>query len=373
MRVLVLWADPKSANLGVRVLAEGMASLARLAWGDDTLVDYQDFGPGPSEIGFGGRTIVRDLLTPSGPIATKLSRYDLILDSGAGDSFTDLYGLKRLLILHYAHRRSTRMGAQLILGPQTIGPFSSALSRTIGRASLARTTAVFARDSRSADFATRLGGQPLSSTDVVFALPPPARREQRDVIVNVSGLLWNGHVGVNAGSYRRALSRLVESLLLRGRSVSLLAHVLDNPSDDNDIPAVRELAARFGDIETLIPADLQTARELVANANLVIGSRMHACLNALSTGTPAIAWAYSRKFAPLMGDLGWPLSIDLQDGGDMTAKTLAILDDPGTDLVALAARLRSVAQRRLAITIDDLRSVANDRPRVAEETGGAAL
>ena len=44
----------------------------------------------------------------------------------------------------------------------------------------------------------------------------------------------------------------------------------------------------------------------------MIGSRMHACLNALSVGTPAIPLAYSRKFAPLLGDLGWAHVVDLR-------------------------------------------------------------
>ena len=35
-----------------------------------------------------------------------------------------------------------------------------------------------------------------------------------------------------------------------------------------------------------VPADLDDARAVIKGANVVIGARMHACLNALSTGTP---------------------------------------------------------------------------------------
>ncbi len=66
-----------------------------------------------------------------------------------------------------------------------------------------------------------------TSTDVVFALAePPRRGEIRDVIVNISGLLWSGSRHVNsAKKYRNEIIRLVAGLQDRGgREVTLLAH-----------------------------------------------------------------------------------------------------------------------------------------------------
>jgi colanic acid/amylovoran biosynthesis protein len=353
-RVLVLWADSRSANLGVRVLAEGMASLARMAWGSDATVDFQDFGPGDSAIGFGGRNIIRDIGRDDGPIASKLRQYDVVLDSGAGDSFASIYGPKRLAIMRYSQRRAARLSVPLILGPQTIGPFESPLSRSVGAATLRDARQVHARDHVSQQKAAELGGMALLSTDVVFALPNPEPARKRDVIVNVSGLLWNSDAHGSASAYRRQVIELVNGLISRGRDVSLLAHVLDNPTSDNDVPAVRAAAAAVGDrVEVVVPHDLPHARSILANAELVIGSRMHACLNALSTGTTAIPWAYSRKFAPLMNDLGWHHTIELRTEPRPADATLRILDrDPGR---LSAATLRDTARARLKGTAEAMR------------------
>jgi len=353
MKVLVLWAGDTSANLGVRVLAEGMAALARQAWGEATEVDFQDYGPGNSLIGFGGRTILRDLARGQGPIKNKLRHYDVILDSGAGDSFADIYGLKRLASMNYAHRISSKLGIPVVLGPQTVGPFNTALGRFLGKDSISRMASVFPRDTASAEYATVLGRRAdARSTDVVFALPQPSATVRRDVLVNVSGLLWRGDSHIRSEKYREQVHSLVEGLLSTGRQVSLLAHVLDNPTQDNDVPPVLEVAGKYGrDVTVLIPKDLSEARSMISSSEIVIGSRMHACLNALSTGVPAIPWAYSRKFAPLMKDLGWTAGFDLRSEELPAQGTLDFLAETDPGVLRLAAhKVRAEAELRLSET-----------------------
>ena len=74
VRVLVLWADGQSANFGVRVLADGMKTLARMAWGVAVEVDLQDFGAGDSDVSFGTRSISHDIGRSHGPIKNKLKQ-----------------------------------------------------------------------------------------------------------------------------------------------------------------------------------------------------------------------------------------------------------------------------------------------------------
>lgn len=365
MKVLVLWADNRSANLGVRVLAQGMAELAKRAWGDDVTVDFQDFAQGESKTAFGGRAIVKDLWHADGPIKSRLRDFDLVLDSGAGDSFTDIYGYKRLLTMSYVQRSARALRIPLVMGPQTIGPFTTFAGRYLGRTTLRNAASINARDTASARFAQTLG-YPVdtTSTDVVFALPRTTALKTRDVLINVSGLLWNTNPHVDAASYRANLTKLCGDLLNAGRTISLLAHVLDNPTQDNDVPAVRELAASLNrDVEVLIPQDLQHAREVLSSANLVIGSRMHACLNALSVGTPAIPWAYSRKFAPLMSDLGWHVGVDLKTDMSPAETTVAILGEKSLrDLTSSVDTVLESARTKLDTSIAALQSISVPSP-----------
>ena len=76
---------------------------------------------------------------------------------------------------------------------------------------------------------------------------------------------------------------------------------------------MKELCSRVG-IRAVVPSSLEDARKQLACAGVVVGARMHASLNAISQGTPCVPLAYSRKFGPLMDDLGWDLYCDLRSG-----------------------------------------------------------
>ena len=357
---MVLWADGRSGNYGVRVLAAGMAYLARAAWGPSVEVNLQNFSAGDSDVSFGGKSVARDIGRSNGPIKSKLRQYDIILDSGAGDSFSDIYGIKRLAIMVYVQHVACKLGIPLALGPQTIGPFNTTLGRSAARRSLNIIDTIIARDSQSAHYAQMLGRKvDATSTDVVFALPDPARCEPRDIVVNISGLLWSGDRHVDSVRYRREIFELVAGLQRSGREVSLLAHVVGHNRDD-DVHAIQEFQLGYaGEVEAIFPTSLDQVRSILASANLVIGSRMHACLNALSSGTPAIAWAYSRKFAPLMSDIGWGYILDLTNPQISPAtETLDLIASVAqTEFEDMVHTVRGRAREKLTTTVLALRNV----------------
>jgi hypothetical protein len=83
---------------------------------------------------------------------------------------------------------------------------------------------------------------------------------------------------------------------------------------------------------------------------------MHAWLNAISVGTPAGFWAYSRKFAPLLADGGWHHGFDLRSDSDVANRTLALLDGVGgaRDGWGLES-VRAAASARVQLAVDELR------------------
>ncbi|GEK21322.1 polysaccharide pyruvyl transferase family protein [Cellulomonas xylanilytica] len=329
MRVLVAWSDDRSRNLGVRALAHGSAALARRAFGDDCEVEFQNFGKGASPVPVGSlRSLAREHLDRH-QVRDWLASFDLVVDTRSGDSFADIYGTKRLATMSAFADLARRAKVPVVLGPQTIGPFGSRVGRAIARHSMRTATLTMARDPASAAAAHDLGRDvDVLTTDVVFALPAPARTHTRDVLLNVSGLLWDGSPHVDGPTYRRTVDTLTTRLLAAGRRVTLLAHVLDSPLADNDVPAVQDVARAHPEVDVAIPTDLDDVRSIIASSELVIGSRMHACLNALSIGVPALPLAYSRKFAPLLDSLGWSSTVDLRTSSDPAGEVLAHLDDP---------------------------------------------
>ncbi|MCY1673811.1 polysaccharide pyruvyl transferase family protein [Pseudarthrobacter sp. SL88] len=356
-RVLVLWADESSSNLGVRVLAEGAESLARRAWGDDIEVDFQSFGTGPLGTQLSGKVVLKGLLSGSKRLRAEMAGYDVVIDTGAGDSFTDIYGLKRLTIMTYTRFVAKLSSLPVIFAPQTIGPFKTVLGRQMARHSLRASHSVMARDSTSNEFASGLGfPADCLATDVAFALYQPELESgfpKADVVLNISGLLWNSDAHLPREKYRDLSRELIERLLRCGRKVTLLAHVLDNPSIDNDASVIQDLASEFcGRVDVYTPGDLEQVRKFIASSNIVIGARMHACLNALSVGVPAIPLAYSRKFAPLLADIGWPYTIDLRNDSEVVDKVVELVERG--QLREQAGLVRQQAEARLHTAAEHL-------------------
>jgi hypothetical protein len=354
MRALVLWADDSSANLGVRALAQGTSALLERAFpGIETVT--QNYGAPSAPVRMGDRRALRiERLTRRGGLRDWLAGFDIAVDTRSGDSFADIYGQPRLAAMSDAAAAVRRAGTRYVLGPQTIGPFDTPAGRRTATRDLRSADLVMARDARSAEVAAQLG-RPVDvlTTDVVFALDVPARHETHDVLLNVSGLLWHDSPHLDAARYRRTVTDLHDGLVAAGRRVALLVHVLANETPDDDTRAA-EAFARTRDVEVVVPTSLQDVRTAVAGARLVIGSRMHACLNSLSVGTPAIPLAYSRKFEPLLERLDWPTGFDLRRTEDPVPAVLAAAGDDS--LAAAAAGVRDRAQELLLPAVEALRS-----------------
>lgn len=356
MRILVAWAGDTSPNLGVRALGRGSADLLHGLW-PDARIEFMDFGNRPPAVPWGEpRSLIRERLTHRAGMMNWLGQFDLLWDTRSGDSFADIYGPRRHARMALVHEFAVQAGVTAVLAPQTIGPFRSRTGRALARRNLSRSALVFARDPASAAAAERLGrAVDATTTDLVFGIAQPAPTGDHDILLNVSGLLWQDSDHIDHESYRRTVRSVIARLLDDGRRVTLLPHVLDSHDPDNDVPVSTRLQNEFdGRIGLHVPADLEEARSAIAGSRLVIGARMHACLNALSTGTPAIAMAYTRKFQPLMTEIGWSHVIPLAESSDPAGEVLAAVGAAGLKERARAAMERG--QRLLAAASDRLRT-----------------
>lgn len=336
----LMWHSAASDNLGVgaltvsqiRIVEDLAARLGRevrfviLGWREAG----RAYVTAPNVIH--GRLRSRDLVNPFGFLPVVRS-CDLVLDIGAGDSFSDIYGTKRFLKYMLAKATVHLAGRPLVISPQTIGPFQRPWVRRLSFASLARSAAVFARDQLSIDFLQKAGfkGRVQLASDVALRLPydPPAPRVAGaasgpvKVGINVSGLLMNGgYTKANMFGLKTDYPALMRSLTrhfasLPGTEVHLVAHVISDvfPVEDDyrasealraDLPP--DLAARV----TLAPkfATPSEAKSYIATLDFFMGARMHACIAAFSSGVPVVPMAYSRKFAGLFGALDYPFTVD---------------------------------------------------------------
>ncbi len=323
IKIGLLWHSPNSGNLGVGALTVANMAIARAVAAEMgltprfTIIGMRDDGAvyvSPAEADVFVMT-TRTLLDPSGALRV-IGDQDCILDIGAGDSFADIYGLRRFMFLWLTKMQAVAARTPLVLSPQTIGPFTRSPYRQLASVALKRADSVLTRDQPSLDVLRHLAPAVKGnlSVDVAFALPYVDRSSERGgarlrVGVNVSGLLFN-----EAESGRNRFGLSIDYALFMRRFLGRLA-----TRDDVEVHLVPHATAeayawdddgRIADkLATEFPSTLRVgnftnpsdAKSYISSLDFLVAGRMHACIGAFSTGTPVVPVAYSRKFSGLCG------------------------------------------------------------------------
>ena len=333
LRICLIMHSTRSDNLGVGALTvsevEIIRSLARKIGRtvEITTLDWKDART-PYVSGPDIRIVdldARAMLNPFGYFATVL-RSDMVIDIGAGDSFTDIYGTGRLRRMFWLKFLAHLARTPLVVAPQTIGPFTRPMTKFLARLSLRLSAVVATRDSMSTAALRDLGlrGAVIEASDVALRLPydPPAPRAPGGPVqvgINVSGLLMGGgYTGKNefgiALDYPALMRDLIRYFQGVGAQVHLVPHVIVRSGrmvGEDDARASAALAAEFPGT-VLAPAfdTPSQAKTYIAGMDFFMGARMHACIAAFSSGVPVIPMAYSRKFEGLFGSIGYSRTVD---------------------------------------------------------------
>ncbi len=372
-RIGLIGASFETGNMGVGALAAGSIRCLHNHWPEAQLyiLDYAK-QPSSRQLWLGGKQIDIDLLNirfskrlllanniavllvlaalmrciPSararGWLASRNNTFQAIYNTNifasiaGGDSFSDIYGLRRLFYVTLPQILVIVAGKRLILLPQTFGPFRSKVSRVIAGFITRNSETVFARDHQSlAEIARLNGGVSVASNaafryDVGFALEPTApamvtvssdfNANSLNVVgLNVSGLLYMG--GYDRSNmfglrvdYRELMTKILSFLIeSRGVSVLLVPHVFGNDAkSESDVVACNavyeeckgKFGARLGVLQGAY--DQGEVKHVIGSCDFFIGSRMHACIAAVSQSVPTVAIAYSDKFIGVMETVSIP-------------------------------------------------------------------
>ncbi len=338
IKVGFIWHNVSSGNLGVGALSIANMILAKNALeelgvtgefitiGDAEITDPLNKAKVEGQIShsFDHVTInIKNLLL--NPIKLfafykLIKSVDVVLDIGAGDSFSDIYGFKRFFIQIFTKLFSANFAKFSVLSPQTIGPFKSNIAKFVATNIVKNTNFVYARDELSYSLGREFGDCNLS-TDVALSMPFKKSESfssltgKRVIGVNVSGLLWNGgYTGDNqfglAHSYKDFIVELIKRMEeLDNIQIHLVSHVIaTTPLNkvEDDYLACQEvyrmypqcvLAEKFYN-----PID---AKNYISRLDYFTGARMHATVAAFSSGVAVTPYAYSRKFRGLYGSFGY--------------------------------------------------------------------
>lgn len=251
-----------------------------------------------------------------------------------GDSFSDIYGLRRFLLGIIPCLVAVLMRKELVLLPQTYGPFKSRTARAIARFILFRAHRIFARDTESMELVRELLGRKSKNKIIAFcpdlaftleaALPeepdiqPKLDRNNSAPLIglNISGLLYVGGFtrdnmfGLKFDYKEFAHKMLSWQMERTDAHVLLVPHVYWGGIEGDESLVCRELrelmGAKYADRLHLVMQeyDQSQIKGIIGFCDFFIGSRMHSCIAALSQGVPAIGLAYSKKFYGVFQSIG---------------------------------------------------------------------
>lgn len=236
------------------------------------------------------------------------SEIDAVLDA-SGFKYSDQFG--KLGVYRRAKRiaRWKRSGKKIILLPQAFGPFEVDKVREAIKIIVNNSDLVFPRDRDSYDYITQVVGEQEhvkiypDFTNIVDGVVPAyfsAAKPRACLVPNTQMLAKTS--GSVAESYIPFFTKCARFLFETGFEPFILIH---------DLPRDKPLADKIK-ISSNIPLEIIEdenplhLKGIIGECRLLIGSRFHALISALSQAIPAIATSWSHKYVNLYNDYGCP-------------------------------------------------------------------
>lgn len=271
---------------------------------------------------------VRIKLIRSNPILREMYDSEFVADILGGDSFSDIYGLPGYIVGVLPMILVILLKKRLILLPQTYGPYNNWFAKILAKIIILNSYYCFSRDK---DGVSKLSSILKDSRknyqfcpDVAFMLdsikpekihihPDIPSKKELVVGVNVNGLMYNG--GYNRKNmfglvvdYRTLIVEVIQMMLSQNAKVLLIPHTYGDPKNVNSDPFVSEQVIKNIKSESIYIVksrhNQSEVKSIIGNCDFFIGSRMHACIAALSQGVPTIGIAYSKKFVGVFESIG---------------------------------------------------------------------
>ncbi len=255
---------------------------------------------------------------------SELRKCDLVFDFTEGDSFSDIYGLKRMVKVSLTKEFILMNNVPLVLCPQTYGPYRSNVSKALAKNVFRRAKYICSRDEKSSKVVYDLNHIMVDTyTDVAFGLPSECKTyignsERKKIGINISALLWNGgYNGKNqfglSVDYKMYIEKIIAYLeQCEEYDIYLIPHVYSESMDEieNDYLACLQIKDRFTNCSIPKLYDLpMEMKGYISQMDYFLGARMHATIAAFSSGVVTIPFSYSRKFEGLYESLEYPFVI----------------------------------------------------------------
>lgn len=293
-----------------------------------------------------------------GALATQLHSGDLFI-LGGGSLLQD--GQRRVVPFWLSRALVAKLrGCTVIYHAQGVGPLHTSFAQALIRAIVPWTADVYTvRDAQSlkllpASVRAELVADPALLLPELVVDKCPSR-----VVVSLRNT-----------KHDHEFARLAQSLK-EFSEVTAVQYVFLPMHFPDDVEVCAQIAALTGGIMYEGPFNVQSIRELLASANLVVAMRLHAAILASGVYTPSVGLSYDPKVLSFYAELGLPEYVLPWNGGFDADTFTDLLKAAYLGRVELAERVR----RQVGILRDRARksipiALAKWRSRVHENTKG---
>lgn len=227
-----------------------------------------------------------------------------VLDA-AGFAFGDQHEAARTVQFADDVTRWKRAGKKVILLPQALGPFEQPVIREAFKRVVDQVDLIYARDPLSLEYVEGLFGASEhlrlapDFTNQVKPVEPIGLPEDVLIVPNHRMVEKTGDA---AQAYLPFLARCADAIEARRSTWALLLH--DDRIDRQLVEPLQQILGR--DFPVYNAREPLALKAMLGGARLVIGSRFHALVGALSQATPTIASGWSHKYEMLFADYACP-------------------------------------------------------------------
>ncbi len=249
--------------------------------------------------------------------AVALAGADLVVSMGGGYLLArpGLDGHQNVFFVTLPALLARRAGVPTVWAPQSFGPFPARAQRRLVGHALRPAALVLAREDVSIGLLDRCGvsgPRVRRAVDSGFAFDPAVTSP------------WRDRLGVDAGTplvgmtarrwlpapaqerYERALATTVDRLQAEGARVVLIPQVTTDYLGDDDRVVERRIAeyCAVPPLRIEESVDYRDLKGVYGECSLLVGTRFHSVIFALTSGVPCVAIEYEHKTRGIMADLG---------------------------------------------------------------------
>lgn len=236
------------------------------------------------------------------------AQVDVVLDA-SGFAYGDQWGPGYAIGLARAARHWRSQGTKLILLPQAFGPFTSSRIRSAFKSIVQHADRLYARDPVSLTHITDLVGPaphigrcPDFTVSTAGEVPPWFNPTHHDVAIIPNQRMIDKGSQSARQAYLPFLVHCLRHLTLAGCRPFFLIH-----GGRQDQQLASKALGLFGeDVPTIFHDDPIQIKGILGACKIVVSSRYHGLVNALSQGVPAIATGWSHKYRTLVDYYGCP-------------------------------------------------------------------